>query len=151
MGKITQPADFMTDKFGELLQWLEDHEWTLLEPRRWRNLGDTMEVEVIERVIPGELIEPAVPEIDIPPQYANDSYEYHAKLTHFNDVLGDQVVIFDPFRIADFFFKYMTVRNNFMFTFKLAKELGKPTKGTVTVQMHDDTMVIEHLISHIKE
>lgn len=144
-----KPADFM-EEFPELHEWIQNKEtFGLIAPSTWRNNGNTMQIEIIQRVIPGKIKEQDQPSLDIPPEREPDRYEYHGILTTFNQVLGDQNIIFDPYNIGEFFFKMMCIRNNFDFTFKLAKELGKPTKGTISVSMVDDTMVVEHLISHI--
>ena len=145
------PADFIEEEFPELFNWLANHMWSLVTPTCYRHASDSFEIEFFERVIRGKLKETSQPSFEEMPEYYPDSYEYHAHLRTFNEVTGNQSLTFSPYNISEFFFKFMAMRNGFDFTFKLAKEIGKPTKGTVSVQMVDDSMVIGHLISHINE
>lgn len=143
------PAEFIEENFTELFAWLTNHNWTLITPTRYRHSSDSFEIEFFERIIPGRIIESAQPSFDIPPEREPDSREYHAHIRTFNEVTGNQQLTFSPFNISEFFFKFMCMRNNLGYTFKLSKELGKHTKGSVTVQMVDDTMVVDHLINKI--
>jgi len=144
-------ADFIEENFPEIFNWLANHNWALISPTCYRHASDSFEVEFFERVIPGKIIEPAQPSLDIPPQCEPDSYEYHAHIRAFNSVTGNQQLTFSPFNISEFFFKFMAMRNHFDYSFKMAKELGKHIKGTVAVQMVDDSMVLEYLIAKIHE
>lgn len=145
------PADFIEAEFPELFKWLTERDWTLISPTKYVCVGDLFEIKFFQRVIPGEPILRDQPSLDIPPEVGPDSYSYHAHLRSFNEVTGNQTITFYLGNMSEFFFKFMTMRNTLDFTFKLAKEMGKPTKGTVSVQMVNDSMVVEHLISHIYE
>lgn len=144
-----RPADFIEEQFPEIFNWLANHMWSLITPTCYRHASDSFEVEFFERVIPGKIKESDQPSLDLPPERYPDTYEYHAHIRTFNEVTGNQQLTFSPYNISEFFFKFMTMRNNFDFTFKMSKEMGKHTKGIVSVQMVDDTMVVNHLISHI--
>lgn len=145
------PAQFIEDNFPIIFKWLSEHDWALITPTCYQHNSGSFEVEFFERVIPGKIIEDQQPTLDIPPKCYPDSYEYHAQIRSFNEVTGDQCLTFYPANISEFFFKFMCMRNNFDFSFKLTKEMGKHTKGAITAQMVDDSMVVEHLISQIYE
>lgn len=146
-----RPADFIEEEFPEIFNWLSNHLWTLITPTRYRHSSDSFEIEFFERVIPGKVIETAQPSLDLPPERAPDTREYHAHIRSFNETTGDQSMTFSPYNISEFFFKFMVMRNNLDFNFKLSKELGKHTKGAISVSMVDDSIIIEHLIAKIYE
>lgn len=147
MSKITL-SSFMYNRFNELNDWIGDNIiFGLVDNSKWQSDDEIITIEVIKSVEHLEEWEEQ-PEL-FGEELKGFRYSYHGIITLKNDVLGNQMLHFDPANMSDFFFKYMTLRNLYVPTFKLQKEIDRMVKGTVAVKMRDDSIILNYLINTI--